>query len=619
MAFVRNARLAAFVHDLSMIPLAWMGAYWLRYNLEISAISLAQAVPLLPWVIILQAVSFWVFGLYRGVWRFASVPDLMRILKSIIFGSALILAFAFFLHRFDMLPRSVLPLYALLMLVCLGGSRFGVRWLKDTHHWFRVGQRVLIVGAGGAGESLARELLREKETPFLPVAFVDTLKTREGSEIHGIRVVGTIADIPQVVRSFKIDLIMLAVTEASAVEMRQVVENCEVTGKPVRTLPPLFDLVRGSVTLKHLRDVRLEDLLGRKAVALDAELIAQSLSDRIVLVTGGGGSIGSELCRQIITHQPRLLLVADHSEYNLFNLMQEFSEMGLTVPVHYYLLDIRDEALVRRYFQQHRPHVVFHAAAYKHVPLLEPQVRSAVNNNVMGTKILADCALEYGAEKFILVSSDKAVYPTNVMGATKRLAEHIILALNAKGKTKFITVRFGNVLGSKGSVIEIFQKQLEKGGPLTVTDPRMTRYFMTIAEASLLILQAMSMGEGGEVFVLDMGQPVRISYLAEQMIRLAGKKVGEEIKIVYVGLRPGEKLSEELSYDKESLLATKHPKIRKTQLTGDFSNLQNALQEINSLLQSASDQELLIWLQHRVPEFNTVSNILRGERVAEVV
>lgn len=600
-----RSRWAAFLHDFLSIPLAWFGAYWLRFNLsEIPSEILSQALAVLPWVMVIQTAAFWTFGLYRGVWRFASLPDLTRIIKAIVIGCLFSLLAAFLITRLENIPRSVIPLYGILLLFILGGSRFLYRWFKDKRTYSVTGNRVLIVGAGSAGESLVRDLLRNK-SQYLPVAIVDDNPRNMGRELQGIRVVGKSDDIPDVVMRFDIDMILIAMPSANASLMRRIAAICEKTKKPVRTLPSTNDLVTGAVSIKNLRAISLADLLGRDPVSLDWQAIKGVIANKSVLISGGGGSIGSELCRQVIQLQPSHLTIVDNSEYNLFHLQQEFANKFLSsrTKVHFYLMDLCDKTAINHLFKQYRPQVVFHAAAYKHVPLLEPQIRAATRNNVVGSYYLAEAASTYGVEKFVMVSTDKAVNPTNVMGATKRIAELVCQYFNQKQGTRFVIVRFGNVLGSRGSVVETFQQQLELGGPLTVTHPDVTRYFMTIQEASQLIMQALSIGKGGELFVLDMGEPIKIRYMAEQMIRLAGKR-GEDIQIDYIGLRPGEKLYEELFHEREKLKSTSHEKILRAEprSINDYA-LEKNLIAIQHAIEECNEQKLFLLIKALVPEF----------------
>lgn len=599
----RNRRIA-ILHDICLIPLAWFGAFWLRFNFDgIPANELKLAVFALPVILMTQIMAYWIFRLYRGVWRFASMPDLMRILKAVLVGFSFALLFLFFTTRLEGLPRSVFPIYGMLLIIGLGGSRFFVRWLKEGKKWGKEGTRVLIVGAGKAGEGLVRDLLREGNRQYAPVAFVDDKLNQQRQEIHGIRVVGTCADIPRVVQEYQIGLIMIAAPSARAVDMRRILRFCENIACPVHTLPGLSNLVAGRVSVDALRAVSLEDLLGRDPVSLNWEEIREGISEKVVLVTGGGGSIGSELCRQIARLNPKRLVIVERSEFNLFSIEQEFLKDYPQIKLIPYLLDVGDKIGMEALFIQHHPELIFHAAAYKHVPLLQNQPREAVQNNVLGTHTLAQLALAYRVEKFILVSTDKAVNPTNIMGATKRASEIICQAFNGQGSTQFITVRFGNVLGSAGSVVPIFKAQLENGGPITVTHPEITRFFMTIPEACQLILQALVLGQGGEIFVLDMGEPIKIRFLAEQMIHLAGKKLGEDIEIVYTGLRPGEKLFEELFYPEELLKATAHEKIMQAStMACDMDSLVKILTQTKKALINCDNTEVISQLKTLVPE-----------------
>jgi FlaA1/EpsC-like NDP-sugar epimerase len=549
-------------HDLAMVPFAWLGAYWLRYNLGvIPDFFWQQAWMLLPVVMVLQAVLFWYFGLYRGVWRFASMPDLMRILKAVGCGVLSVAAAAYGFTQWHGVPRSAFILYGLLLIGLLGGPRFAYRLFKDWRHYRRTGKNVLIVGAGRAGEMLARDLLRDLEHGYTPVGFVDDDPAKHGKDIHGLPVVGTCVDIPAAVNALDVDLLMLALPSADRQQLRRIVDICESTGRPFRTLPRMQDLVTGQVSLRDLRDVKIDDLLGRDVVSLDWQAIGLGTQEKTILVSGGGGSIGSELCRQLARLRPRELILLERSEFNLYSIELELRREFPKLPLVVALGDVNDAATVEQVLRRHRPQLIFHAAAYKHVPLLEEQTRAAVVNNVFGTRTLASLADRYACETFVMISTDKAVHPTNVMGASKRVAEIVCQAMQMRSKTRFITVRFGNVLGSTGSVIPLFQNQIASGGPVTVTHPEITRYFMTIAEATQLILQASVLGRGGEIFVLDMGEPVKIAYLAEQLILLSGKKPGVDIEVVYTGLRPGEKLREELFYIDEKLADTAHPKI----------------------------------------------------------
>jgi len=604
-------RFLVFLHDVLMIPLAWAFAYWLRFNLgHIAPQFVKQAVEVMPVIIIIQALYYWLFGLYRGVWRFASLPDLVRILKVVAIGTASSILILFLSAQLVSIPRSIFPLYGLLLVVLLGGSRVLYRWLKDYAEMRSRDshvQRVLIVGAGQAGEGLVRDLMRQAQKEYQVVAFVDDSSAKNGQEIHGIRVLGDTHDIPTIVQEQAIDLIMIAIPSARSADMRRIVGFCENSTVPFRTLPSLQDLASGNVQIDTLRAVSLEDLLGRDPVSLDWENIHINIQHKKILVSGGGGSIGSELCRQIAELSPEQLVVIEQNEFNLYALTLELQQKFPQLNFVGCLLDVTDRVGVGAVLQQYKIDVVFHAAAYKHVPLLENQLRIAVKNNVLGTQILAEESVNAAVKKFVLISTDKAVNPANIMGATKRVAE--IFCQNYQQRQtqtpmQFITVRFGNVLGSIGSVVPLFKKQIETGGPVTVTHPDMTRFFMTIPEATQLILQSAVMGKGGEIFVLDMGEPVKIQYLAEQMIHLAGLVPGRDIVIQHTGLRPGEKLYEELFHAAEPLSTTTHGKIMQaTYRQTDWQELIRCLDNMEKACEQGDEALLYAYLTQLVPEY----------------
>lgn len=596
--------LIVFVHDMLMVPFAWLGAYWLRFNLTtVPPDYFEQALRTLPWVLLVQALAFHRFGLYKGVWRFASVPDLLRIVKAAGAGAVISMAVLFLVYRLDMVPRSLLALYPLLLLLLLGGPRVLYRWSKDRRLAVGGGKRVLIVGAGQAGEMLARDLLRNQAGTYQAVGFVDDLVRRHGQEVHGIPTLGSCDRIPELVDSLAVDLIMLAIPSATGEEMRRLVALCDASGVPYQTVPALDALMGGRVAINQLRDVSIEDILGREPVSLDWESIRQGLGDRTVLVTGAGGSIGCELCRQIAMLGPRHLVLFENSEFNLYSLQMEFKRRMPQLKFTACLADVRDAARVEQIFAKFKPAMVFHAAAYKHVPMLEDQAREAVLNNILGTHTVALAADRHGASEFVLISTDKAVNPANVMGATKRIAEIICQNLDARSSTRFITVRFGNVLDSAGSVVPLFREQIRSGGPVTVTHEEIERYFMTIPEAAQLILQGSVLGQGGEIFVLDMGSPVKIKFLAEQMIRLSGKLPYEDIGITITGLRPGEKLYEELFHDQERLDRTAHAKIMLARHREvDWQHLSDALLRLRALAEASDEQGVRALITELVPE-----------------
>jgi FlaA1/EpsC-like NDP-sugar epimerase len=600
---LRN-RTAAFVHDLLMVPVAWFGAFWLRFNLEvIPEAFLLKAVALFPFVLLIHAAMFLYFGLYRGVWRFASMPDFVRILKAVAAAAVVSGGFVFALTQMHLVPRSVFILHGLLLLLLLGTPRFLYRWVKDHRFYANPRARVLIVGAGSVGEALARDLAQNSGGDYLPVAFVDDDAGKIGKELRGLRIAGHTSKIPRIVSRYAIDQIFIAIPSASSEAMQRIVGHCEASGKPFRTLPPLQDLLSGRITAQELRKVSIEDLLGRDPVSLDWETIRRELSGRKVLVSGGGGSIGSELCRQVARLDPAALIIVEHSEYNLYRIDKELRARWPRMNLYTYLGDVHDALFLDHLLQRSRPDVVFHAAAYKHVPLLENQMREALRNNLFGTISLAEAARRQGCRTFVLISTDKAVNPVSVMGASKRLAEMYCQHASSQAATRFVIVRFGNVLDSAGSVVPLFRQQIAAGGPVTVTHPDVTRYFMTLQEASQLILQAGAVGQGGEIFVLDMGKPINIRYLAEQMILLSGKKPGVDILVEFIGLRPGEKLHEELFYADESILPTAYPKLLLAQPYGiDSAHLVDALKALRAACERFDEIQVSALVAEMIPE-----------------
>ena len=605
MAYKFRSRTSIFLHDLLMVPLAWFAAYWLRFNLNtIPDHYFYSALLYSPVVVAIQVSAFWSFGLYRGVWRFSSMPDLLRIGKAVFTGMFFIAGALFVYNRLEGVPRSVAPLYVLTLLMLLCVPRFFYRFWKERAFVVRNGQRALIIGAGSAGEMLTRDLLGNLESGYVPVVFADDDRNKFKREIRGIRVAGKVSQLPDLIEQWEIDVVLIAVPSATDAQMRRIVEICESCSVPFQTLPSVKELLSGTVNTASLRDVSIVDILGRAPVKLDWQSIQSSLRDKTILVTGGGGSIGSELCKQLARVQPRQLIIFDQCEFNLYKIDAELGRQYPRIPRLAILGDVADTVAVENAIRNYRPEIIFHAAAYKHVPLLEGQVREAVHNNLIGTKIVAEAAITSGVQRFVLISTDKAVNPTNVMGATKRAAEILCQNLDLRGATRFITVRFGNVLDSAGSVVPLFREQIKAGGPITVTHPDITRYFMTIPEACQLIMQAEAAGQGGEVFVLDMGEPVKIAYLAEQMIRLSGKVPGKDIEIEYVGLRPGEKMYEELFYQQEPLLDTGYEKLRLARARTYHSS--DWMRQIEELQASCGQQEacrLLFLLKQLVPEF----------------
>ena len=555
-------RIAVVAHDLVMVYVCWQVLHVLRYLTRQETWPWLDFSPTVAWVLVAQGLVFWRVGLYRGLWRFASVPDLWNIFKAALWGLvAIILGLAVY-NRLGSVPRSVLVSYPFVLTALLGLPRLAYRMWKD-----HVGKRdesdarrVLILGAGRAADALVRDLRRTGA--FQPVGFLDDAPRLRGSRLHGLPVLGRLEDAPSVARETAAGMLVIAMPSLDAAAMRRVMGICERTGLPFRMVPSLVDALEGQALPGELKEVAIEDLLGRKPVVPDWKLIRSWLGGRTVMVTGAGGSIGSELCRQCARHGARGIVLLEQDELALITIQADLRRSFPSLEVQAVLGDCGDPAVTAHALRLGQPEAVFHAAAYKQVPLLEAQVREAVRNNVLATDTVARLCREQGVGTFVFISTDKAVDPANVLGASKRLAEMIAQSQDRKdGGTRCVTVRFGNVLDSAGSVVPLFREQIRKGGPVTVTDPEVTRYFMTIPEASQLIMQAAAVASHAAIYTLDMGEPVPIRMLAEQMIRLAGKQPGRDIAIVYTGLRPGEKLHEVLFHEDEHYRPTSHSKI----------------------------------------------------------
>jgi FlaA1/EpsC-like NDP-sugar epimerase len=597
--------LTASIHDLCAAAIAWMAAYALRFNFDIPPNFIDGMWRNLLWIIPLQGVIFHGFGLYRGIWRFASIPDLRRIALAAGTAGLAIPALLLMLQRLNDVPRSVLVLHPLLLVMIMGGSRFIYRAWKDGHlispRQFDA-EPVIVMGAGAAGSALLRDLATSQRWRAVGVLDDDPVKLR--LQLQGVSVLGRLDDVARVAAAHHVQTVIVAMPSASPSARRHAVELVVGAGLKALTVPALSDVLSGRVTAAEVRQVELEDLLGREQVLLDDAGLKEQLTGKSILVTGAGGSIGSELCRQIIRFSPARLVFLEQSEFALYSIEQEF----VGQPVICVVGDVKDASRLEAVFAEHKPDVVFHAAAYKHVPLMEcANAWQAVRNNVQGTLNVARAALVSGASEFVLISTDKAVNPTNVMGASKRLAEMVCQAVQARClATRFVMVRFGNVLGSSGSVIPRFRQQIAAGGPVTVTHPDIIRYFMLIPEAAQLVLQAGLIAsrqqEGGQVFVLDMGEPVKIVDLARDLIRLSGF-TEEEIRIEFTGLRPGEKLYEELLADGESTLPTPHPKLRiaKPSAAPDVQWLADLEQWLAA--PSRGEAEVKQGLKSRVPEY----------------
>lgn len=593
-----------FVHDLAASAIAWVGAYWLRFNFDIPPEVAGAMLASLVLVVPLQGAVLFGFSLYRGIWRFASVADLMRISMACAVIATLIPATLLMLGRASDVPRSVFVISPMILLLWMGGMRFAYRAWKDGRLSFRRPggvTPVLIVGAGDTAATLVRDL--ERSPTWRVVGIIEETPGRAGKELAGVPILGGLDVMMQNAEGSKVKHAIIAMPAASAGQRRRAAEAAVSAGLAVLTVPTMDDLLAGRVSVSNVRRVELEDLLGRDRIDLDEVGLHGLLRDKVVLVTGAGGSIGSELCRQILRFSPRRLVLYEWSEYALYNVEQEFEGKPVTCLVG----DVKDEARLAIVFHQYRPHVVFHAAAYKHVPMMENgNTWEAVRNNVLGTLRVACAAADSGVGEFVFISTDKAVNPTNVMGASKRLAEMVCQALQRIHATTLVMVRFGNVLGSSGSVLPKFREQIARGGPITVTHPDIIRYFMLIPEAAQLVLQAGLMAsrgkEGGEIFVLDMGEPVKILDLAKDMIRLSNL-AADEIKIEFTGLRPGEKLYEELLADGETTLPTPHAKLRIARPTVVPNGAWLQELEVWLLQPTRNDEEVKETLRRLVPEY----------------
>lgn len=600
----RLPRMAVIAHDLVMVWVCWQGLHYLRYGMQTPSQPLSFFSNTMLIVLVAQGLVSWRVGLYRGVWRFASVPDLFNIFKASLLGLLVIVVGLFFYSRLELVSRVVLLLYPFVLSILLGAPRLLFRAWKDSNRLqAREGaERVLILGAGQAGEALVRDLRRLGS--YEPIGFLDDAASLRGTHLQGVPVLGRIADVAQITRETAAQLLVIAIPSADATVMRRIIGLCEGSGVPFRTVPRLAEILEGRSLPGQLKEVAIEDLLGRKPRVPDWKAIRGWLGGRQVLVTGAGGSIGSELCRQCARHGASRIALVDIDELALLTieaqLQRDFPGIDC-VPV---LGDCGDPAVIAHALRLVEPEVVFHAAAYKQVPLLQRQLREAVRNNALATHTVAKACQAAGVGTFVLVSTDKAVDPVNVLGATKRFAEMACQALADARKTRMVTVRFGNVLDSAGSVVPLFREQIRRGGPVTVTDPDVTRYFMTIPEACLLILQAASIGVPQAVYTLDMGEPVPIRLLAEQMIQLAGKQPGRDIAIEYIGLRPGERLHETLFHTDEHYARTIYPSILQATPRGVSSEcVKAAVERLGAMVQAYDLDGLERALREAVPEF----------------
>jgi FlaA1/EpsC-like NDP-sugar epimerase len=593
-------------------------AFLVRFDFSLTPAQLEICRRILLPILIIKLTVFWSMGLSRGWWRYASLSDALDIFKATLLASLIVTIYLVFVYRLEGIPRSVLLLDWLFTLCALAGARFFKRVVRERYldifpfleskHQDRI--NTLVIGAGETGQTIAREIRKNDQLKNRLVGFIDDDPKKIRGKFQGLPVLGGHTDIAKICRRHKVEEIIIAIPSASSQQMRIIIESCQLSGVSYKTLPGVSDLIDGKVSIQQIRDVDLNDLLGRRPIQLDTTRIESYLRGKVVLITGAAGSIGSEICRQVVRFSPAQIILLDNAESPLFHIEQELLENHPEQNISTHLCDVRDRARINNLIADKNPQVVFHAAAYKHVPMMERNPAEAVNTNVRGTRIVADAATEHGVETFVMVSTDKAVNPTNVMRATKRAAEIYIQSLAQHQKTtRFTTVRFGNVLGSAGSVVPTFKDQIKKGGPVKVTHPDITRYFMTIPEATQLVLQSGSMGEGGEIFLLDMGDPVKIVNLAEELIRLSGFTPYEEIEIEFTGLRPGEKLYEEMLLAGEDVQPTDHASIHIAKAEQSDRDAVLALMEELYALQLKLDRSGLVKvLQKLVPEYTPDKN-----------
>ncbi len=579
--------------DAFFFVMALVVAYLFRFELFLDSAKIHQIQSLIIWIVPLKLIIFLFFGLYRGMWRYTSISDLWLLARTSLLATLMIISIITYLNGFAGYSRAVFIMDGFFTFLFTGGVRMIIRSYyavyinpKNIESPLRKMnlKKVLIVGAGDAGEKILREILENYRLYYQVVGFIDDDPGKQGRSIHGIRVLGNVEKIVKILEKKDIQEILIAIPSASGNQIRNIVEACRSSDVSYKVLPGIGDLIDGTVSIRMLRDINYADFLGRSPVNLDIHGIRRYLDGKTVLITGCGGSIGSELCRQVIKFQPRSIILFDASELNLFNIQMEMKNEKSHCIYEAVLGHVQDENLMNDVFKKYKPQVVFHAAAYKHVPMQEKNPWEAVFNNIIGSRVAMDISIKHHVECFILVSTDKAVRPANVMGASKRITELIMQSMQSNN-TRLMAVRFGNVVGSSGSVIPIFRRQIEQGGPVTVTHPEVSRYFMTISESSQLILQAAAIGEGGEVFILKMGTPVKIADMARDLIRLSGKKPDSDIKIVYTGLRDGEKLYEELITEGEDILPTRHEKIMVLRSNGHA----NGLDYCNSLKQKLNE------------------------------
>ena len=606
--------------DALIVATAFVGAFLLRFDGELPEQMLKRMVFLLPYVVVIRMFVLFATGVPRFAWRFVGMRESGRIFQAVLVASGIFVLLRVVGEQLQAIsPRAqymVIPYGVILidlLLAFLGTTGVRILWRlrnerksRARHHApVHAGSpaRALLVGAGSAGVQVARELTARPDMGLMAIGFLDDDAMKRGSELHGVRVLGATSELAKIVDEHQVAEVIITIAHASAAEIRRIVGLCDEAQIPTKIIPGLHEILDGRVELSRIRKVSINDLLGRDAVSLDLDLVGSFIAGKSILVTGAGGSIGSELCRQIARLDPGKLVLVERAEPSLFQIHRELHGTFANLEIVPAMADVCDQERMRTLFEIHRPAIIFHAAAHKHVPLMEINAGEAIKNNVFGTRTVAQAAHEFESETFVLVSTDKAVNPTSIMGSTKRVAEVVVQAMGQESDTRFVAVRFGNVLGSAGSVIPIFREQIAQGGPITVTHPEMVRYFMTIPEASQLVVQAGAMGQGGEIFALDMGEPVRIVDLAEDMIRLSGLEPHEDIEVVFSGVRPGEKLFEELGFDAEAMDKTRHPKIFQGNLAPMATErVASGLENIGACRSSQGRDQVMEVLRELVPE-----------------
>lgn len=595
--------------DLALIIVSVLGSFALRLDVAQLPYYFPAALVMIAVALVVKVPVYFAFGLYRRLWAYASTGELRLITVAVTAASVLTSGVMLLLlstgRVLPGMPRSALGIDWLLSLVLIGGSRFALRILAEQPLSGRNGKtrKALIVGAGDAGALVARELQKSAQIDIAPIGFLDDDPAKQRHEIYGVPVIGKIGDLSTVLENRHVDEVIIAIPTAPGKVLRLVTDVCRLKGIPSRTMPGIYELIDGKVSASRLREVDITDLLRREPAKIDDRLVGASLRGKRILVTGAGGSIGREICRQAARWQPAELVLLGHGENSIFEAMLELQADFPSLSLHPIIADVRDLPRLQSIFSSYRPEVLFHAAAHKHVPLMEWNIVDAVSNNVLGTRNVVEAALAHDVERLVMISTDKAVRPVNVMGATKRLAEMLVLDAAQRSQRAFSVVRFGNVLGSRGSVVPLFKKQIADGGPVKVTHPDMRRYFMTIPEAVHLVLQASAMGQSGEVFLLDMGQQVRILDLAEDLIRLSGLEPGRDIEIVFTGIRPGEKLSEDLWESGTRFQPTSHPEIYRAEEDEqvDSERLSQVIAQLERLLPQGEDQAILRFLDESIP------------------